>query len=75
VRVAVKGAGSSVFRLKAMEDALGKRFAPESLAQITVPADNLNGDIHGSATYRAAMIKLLAKKAVAAAASRAGESK
>jgi carbon-monoxide dehydrogenase medium subunit len=58
-----------------MEDALAKRFAPESLAQLSVPTDNLNGDIHGSAAYRAAMIKLLAQKAVAAAASRAGEGK
>jgi carbon-monoxide dehydrogenase medium subunit len=74
-RVAVTGAGSSVFRVKAMEDALAKRFAPESLAQLSVPTDNLNGDIHGSAAYRAAMIKLLAQKAVAAAASRAGEGK
>jgi carbon-monoxide dehydrogenase medium subunit len=68
VRVAVTGAGSTVFRLKSMEDALAKRFAPESLAQVSVPTDNLNGDIHGSATYRAAMIKVLAQKAVAAAA-------
>jgi carbon-monoxide dehydrogenase medium subunit len=75
VRVAVTGAGSSVFRVKAMEDALGKRFAPESLAQISVPTGNLNGDIHGSATYRAAMIKLLAQQAVALAAARAGASK
>ena len=75
VRVAVTGAGSSVFRVKAMEDALAKRFAPESLASLSIPVDNLNGDIHGSATYRAAMIKLLAQKAVAAAAARAGESK
>ena len=75
VRVAVTGAGSTVFRVKAMEDALAKRFDPASLAQVSVPADNLNGDIHGSAAYRAAMIKLLAQKAVAAAAARAGESK
>jgi aerobic carbon-monoxide dehydrogenase medium subunit len=75
VRVAVTGAGSSVFRQKAMEDALAKNFAPESLAQVSVPTDNLNGDIHGSATYRAAMIKLMAQKAVASAAARAGEKK
>jgi aerobic carbon-monoxide dehydrogenase medium subunit len=75
VRVAVTGAGSSVFRSKPMEDVLAKKFAPESLAQVSMPTDNLNGDIHGSATYRAAMIKLMAQKAVAAAASRPGESK
>jgi carbon-monoxide dehydrogenase medium subunit len=75
VRVAVTGAGSSAFRIKAMEDALAKNFAPESLAQVPVATDNLNGDIHGSAVYRAAMIKLMARKAVAAAASRAGENK
>jgi carbon-monoxide dehydrogenase medium subunit len=75
VRVAITGAGSSVFRLKAMEDALAKDFSPGALAQVSVPTDNLNGDIHGSAAYRAAMIKLMAQKAVTAAASRAGEGK
>jgi aerobic carbon-monoxide dehydrogenase medium subunit len=70
VRVAVTGAGSSVFRVKAMEDALGKSFTPEALKDIKVPADNINGDMHGTAEYRAAMITVMAQRAVAAALSR-----
>jgi carbon-monoxide dehydrogenase medium subunit len=75
VRVAVTGAGASVFRIKAMEDALAQRFAPESIASIEVPAEGLNSDIHGTAGYRAAMVKLMARRAVAAALARSGEKK
>jgi aerobic carbon-monoxide dehydrogenase medium subunit len=70
VRVAVTGAGSSAFRVKAMEDALGKSFTPDALKAIKVPTDNINGDMHGSAEYRAAMITVMAQRAVAAALSR-----
>jgi carbon-monoxide dehydrogenase medium subunit len=69
IRVAVTGAGSNgVFRVTAFEEALKKRFAPKSLEGLTVPAEGLNGDIHGSAEYRAHLIGVLAKRAVAAAA-------
>ncbi|MCK6428162.1 MAG: xanthine dehydrogenase family protein subunit M [Burkholderiaceae bacterium] len=67
VRVAVTGAGPCVFRVKALEDALAKKFAPESCDGITVPATGLNSDIHGSAEYRAQLIPVLARRAVAAA--------
>jgi carbon-monoxide dehydrogenase medium subunit len=67
VRVAVTGAGACAFRVKALEDALAKKFAPESCDGITVPASGLNGDIHGSAEYRAHLIPVLAKRAVAQA--------
>jgi carbon-monoxide dehydrogenase medium subunit len=64
VRVAVTGAAPCVFRVREMEDALAKRFAPESLAGIGVAADALSGDIHGSAEYRAHLIPVLARQAV-----------
>lgn len=68
VRVAVTGAGSSgVFRVPAFEAALQTRFAAKSLDGITVSADNINSDIHASADYRAHLIGVLAKRAVAAA--------
>lgn len=70
VRVAVTGAGSSVFRVKAMEDALGKSFTPDSVKALAVPTADINGDLHGSAAYRAAMITVMAQRAVAAALSR-----
>jgi len=65
VRVAVTGAGGSgVFRVKSFEEALKKRFSPKSLAGMTVPADGLNSDLHGSAEYRAHLISVLAVRAV-----------
>jgi carbon-monoxide dehydrogenase medium subunit len=67
VRVAVTGAGACVFRVAAFEAALTKRFAPESLEGLGVPADGLNQDLHGSAEYRANLVSVIAKRAVAAA--------
>ena len=66
-RVAVTGAGPGVFREAAMEKALAGKFAPESVASIAVKADGLNSDIHASAEYRAHLITVMAKRAVAAA--------
>jgi len=65
VRVAVTGAGGNgVFRVKSFEEALKKRFSPKSLDGMTVPADGLNSDLHGSAEYRAHLISVLAVRAV-----------
>jgi carbon-monoxide dehydrogenase medium subunit len=64
VRVAVTGAGASVFRVAALEQALANRFAPESCDGVTVAADDLNSDIHASAAYRAHLIPVLARRAV-----------
>lgn len=68
VRVAVTGAGPCVFRVPAMEAALAKGFSPEAIAGITIDADGLNSDIHGSAEYRAHLVGVMAKRAVAEAA-------
>jgi aerobic carbon-monoxide dehydrogenase medium subunit len=70
VRVAVTGAKSCVFRVKAMEDALTASFTPEAVKSVKVPATDINGDLHGSAVYRAAMISVMASRAVAAALAR-----
>ena len=67
VRVAVTGAGGSVFRVPEMEQALAANFAPEAVADISVSADGLNEDIHASAEYRAHLVTVMAKRAVAAA--------
>jgi aerobic carbon-monoxide dehydrogenase medium subunit len=68
IRVAVTGAGASgVFRVTAFEEALKKRFGVKSLEGLTVPADGMASDIHGSAEYRAHLIAVLARRAVAAA--------
>jgi carbon-monoxide dehydrogenase medium subunit len=67
VRVAVTGAGGCVFRVPEMEAALAKNFAPESVAKVSIPTDALNEDIHASAEYRAHLVTVMAKRAVAAA--------
>jgi aerobic carbon-monoxide dehydrogenase medium subunit len=68
IRVAVTGAGANgVFRVTAFEEALKKRFAAKSLEGLTVPADGLNNDIHASPEYRAHLVGVLARRALAAA--------
>jgi aerobic carbon-monoxide dehydrogenase medium subunit len=68
IRVAVTGAGSNgVFRVPQFEEALKKRFAPKSIEGIAVSPDGLNTDIHASAEYRAHLIGVLAKRALAEA--------
>ena len=70
VRVAVTGAKSSVFRAASLEAALTKSFTPEAAKAVSVPTTDINSDMHGSAAYRAAMISVMASRAVAAALAR-----
>ena len=68
IRVAVTGAGANgVFRVKSFEEALKKRFAAKSIEGLTVPATGMNSDIHASAEYRAHLIGVLARRALAKA--------
>ncbi|HYD30191.1 MAG TPA: xanthine dehydrogenase family protein subunit M [Azospirillaceae bacterium] len=68
VRVAITGAGPTVFRIPDMEAALMKSFAPEALDGIEIDPDGLNNDMHGSAEYRANLVKVMARRAVEACA-------
>jgi len=65
-RVAVTGAGAGVFRAKTLEAKLAANWSAAALDGATVSADGLNTDLHGSAEYRAALIPVLARRAVAA---------
>lgn len=65
VRVAVTGAGPGVFRATPIEAALKEKFSPDALVSLRVAADGLNTDIHGDAQYRAHLIGVLARRAVA----------
>ena len=66
VRVAITGAGATVFRSTAMEAALTASMTPGALDGITVPPDDLNNDAEASAEYRAHLCVVMAKRAVAA---------
>ena len=67
VRVAVNGAAACVFRQAEMEKALGATWSEAAVAGVKQAADGLNSDIHGSADYRAHLVTVMAKRAVAAA--------
>ena len=69
VRVGITGASQNgVFRHAAFEQALTANFSPDAIAGIVTPQDDLNGDIHASAEYRAHLINVVARRAVAKAA-------
>jgi aerobic carbon-monoxide dehydrogenase medium subunit len=63
-RVAVTGAAPSVFRASELEQALAANFTPAAARAVTLPADDLNTDLHASAAYRAHLIPVLAARAV-----------
>jgi carbon-monoxide dehydrogenase medium subunit len=64
VRVAITGAGNGVFRHAGLEAALTKDFSPKAVESVVIDASELNGDIHASADYRAALITVQTQRAV-----------
>ncbi|WP_315769392.1 MULTISPECIES: xanthine dehydrogenase family protein subunit M [unclassified Bradyrhizobium] len=68
VRVAATGASQSgVMRVAAIEAALKANWSPSALDGVTVSPDGLLSDIHGSADYRANLVKVMAQRTVQAA--------
>jgi carbon-monoxide dehydrogenase medium subunit len=68
VRAAATGASQSgVMRVAAIEAALKSNWSPGALDNVRISADGLLSDIHGSADYRANLVKVMAQRAVAAA--------
>ena len=67
VRVAVTGATDHAHRGPRLEKALSDNWSPDALDGVTLPVERMNSDIHGSAEYRAHLVIVMAKRAVAAA--------
>jgi carbon-monoxide dehydrogenase medium subunit len=68
VRVAITGASNNgVFRWFEAEEALTRSFDADALAGLTLPADDMIADLHGSAEYRAHLCAVMTKRAVLAA--------
>jgi carbon-monoxide dehydrogenase medium subunit len=68
VRVAVTGASEEgAHRWTAAEQALSANFSADAIKGLSVSADGMIGDMHGSPEYRAHLVKVLAGRAVAAA--------
>lgn len=64
VRVAITGAGLSVFRHQGLEAALSQSFTPEAAAAVKIDDSELNSDLHASARYRAQLISVQTQRAV-----------
>ena len=67
IRVGVTGAKVCAYRCTEIEQALAQSFTPAALDGLKLDASDINADLHGSAEYRAAMIVVMARRAVAAA--------
>lgn len=68
VRVAVTGASNDgVFRWTEAEEALSANFSPDAINGLTVDAGDMIGDLHGTPEYRAHIVGVMTKRAVAAA--------
>ena len=65
VRVAITGAGQGVFRWKEAEAALSKNFSVDALKGLAMPAKGLSNDLHATAEYRANLVEVMTRRAVA----------
>jgi carbon-monoxide dehydrogenase medium subunit len=69
VRVGITGAGACAFRGSAIEHALAARLEPAAIDGVEVPDAGFNADLHASPAYRAQLVKVMARRAVAALSS------
>jgi len=68
VRVAITGASEDgVFRWTEAEAALSENFTPEAIKGLSVPAGGMIGDLHGTPAYRAHLVGVMTRRAVAGA--------
>jgi carbon-monoxide dehydrogenase medium subunit len=68
MRVAVTGAGATVFRVPEMEAALSKNFSAAAIQNVQIASDDLNSDLHATSAYRAHLVGVMAQRVVASIA-------
>jgi carbon-monoxide dehydrogenase medium subunit len=66
VRVGVTGATPCAHRGMRLEEALNSNFSADACDGVEIPVEKMNTDIHASAEYRAHLVKVMTKRAVAA---------
>ena len=68
IRVAATGASQNgVMRVPAIEAALKSNWSPSAIDSVSISANGLLADLHGTAEYRANLVKVMAQRAVTAA--------
>jgi carbon-monoxide dehydrogenase medium subunit len=66
IRVGVTGAGPCAFRAVDLEQVLNARLAPEAVDAVEIEYDRFNNDLHATAEFRANLVRVMARRAVAA---------
>ena len=67
VRVGVTGAGvDGVFRHEGLEQALAGNFSASAVDGVEVSADGMSNDLHATPEFRANLVKVMTKRAIAA---------
>ena len=65
-QVGVTGAAGCAFRAQALEDALNGEASSAAIDAVNINYENFNNDMHASAEYRAQLVKVMARRALAA---------
>lgn len=65
IRVGVTGAGPCAFRASGIEEVLNKNLTAAAIDGVEVPDAGFNSDLHASAEYRAHLVKVMARRALA----------
>lgn len=64
IRVAINGAKACVYRATVIERALAVDFAPRTAAAVELESDDMFSDMFAGAEYRAALVSVMASRAV-----------
>jgi carbon-monoxide dehydrogenase medium subunit len=66
IRVGVTGAGPCAFRAVDLEQVLNMKLAPQAVDAVEIEYDRFNSDLHATAEFRANLVRVMARRAVAA---------